>query len=267
MTHNETRTGYASVNGLQLYYEVHGGGEPLVLLHGGVVGIPMLQPILPELARTRQVIAVELRGHGRSAGTQGALSFDDMADDVAELLRQLSIEQADVMGYSLGSEVAQRIVIRHPALVRRLVLVSAACKHTGWYPEVLVGFEQLGPAAAEPMKQSPLSQVFPDLDWAVLFTRLHDLMTRDYDWTGDIAKITSPTLLVFADADAVTLTHIAEFFGLLGGGQRDAGLDGTARTKHQLAILPGTSHYDIIASPALAATVVPFLEASSAPGA
>jgi pimeloyl-ACP methyl ester carboxylesterase len=261
MDDNAPQTGHAAVNGIEMYYEIHGEGEPLLLLHGGVVGIPMLAPVLPLLSQTRKVIAAELRGHGRSSDDDGPFSHEVMADDVAGLLGRLGIEQADVMGYSLGGEVALQLVIRHPELVRKLVVIAASMKHDGFYPEVLADFERMGPDTAEPMKQSPLSQLFPNVDWGVLFAKLGAMLRQDYDWSRDVAAISAPTLLIFADADAIRPEHIVEFFELLGGGQRDAGLDGSLRPKNQLAILPGQTHYDIIASPTLAAVVTPFLDA------
>ncbi len=257
----EHQTGYAEVNGVKLYYEIHGHGDPLVLLHGGIVGIPMLASILPELARDRQVIAVELRGHGRSAGVDAELSVEAMADDVAAVMGHLGIERADAMGYSLGGNVIQQFVIRHPERVKRLIIVSAACRRDAWYPEILEAFEHMGPEAGEMMKQSPLAQVFPDLDWNVLFGKMGRLQRQDFDWTSDMAAVKSTTLLVFADADSIKTSHAAEFYQLLGGGQRDAGLDGSLRPKNQLAILPGQTHYDIIASPTLVRLVTTFLDA------
>jgi pimeloyl-ACP methyl ester carboxylesterase len=253
------KSGYAPVDGLKLYYEIRGRGQPLILLHGGVVGITMFGPNLDALAEKRQVIAVELQGHGHTADIDRPLSYEAMADDVAALMKYLGIEQADVMGYSLGGGVALQTAIRHPGLVRKLVVVSAPCKRDGFYAEVLAAMAQLGPAAAEGMKKSPLAQMYPNVNWAVLFTKLRDLLTKDYDWSKEVAVIKSPTMLVFADADAIRTTHIVEFYGLLGGGQRDAGLDGSQRPVAQLAVLPGLTHYGIGASPALAAAVTPFL--------
>ena len=261
MEQSAPRSGYADVNGLKLYYEIHGSGEPLILLHGGVAGIPMLGPILPALAQSRQVIAVELQAHGRTADIQRPLTFEAMADDVAALLPQLGLAQADVMGYSLGGGVALQLAIRHPAAMRKLVVVSAPARHDGWYPEVLADFARMGPTTAEQMKQSPLSQMFPHVDWEVLFTKLGALLRQDYDWSHDVAAIKAPTLIAFADADSIRPAHIVEFFELRGGGQRDAGLDGSGRPINQLAILPGLTHYDIIASAALPAVVLPFLDA------
>jgi pimeloyl-ACP methyl ester carboxylesterase len=261
MEQSAPQSGYADVNGLKLYYEIHGSGEPLILLHGGVVGIPMLGPILSELSQSRKVIAVELQAHGRTADIDRPLTFEAMADDVAAVVEQLGITKTDVMGYSLGGGVALQLAIRHPEAVRRLIVVSASVKREAWYPEVLADFAQMGPATAGPMKQSPLSQIFPNLDWEILFTKLGVLLRQDYDWSKDVAAITAPTLIVFADADSIRPEHIVEFFELLGGGQRDAGLDGAGRPANQLAILPGLTHYNIISSPALAAVVTPFLDA------
>ena len=259
------KSGYAPVNGVKLYYEIRGSGEPLILLHGGVVGITMFGPNLEALAEKRQVIAVELQGHGHTADIDRPLSYEAMADDIAALMKSLGIKQADVMGYSLGGGVALQTAIRHPGLVSKLVVVSAPCKRNGFYPEVLAAMAQMGPAAAEGMKKSPLAQMYPNVNWAVLFTKLRDLLTKDYDWSKEVAAIKSPTMLVFADADAIRTTHMAEFYGLLGGGQRDAGLDGSQRPVARLAILPGLTHYSIGAAPALVLAVTPFLDAPAGP--
>jgi pimeloyl-ACP methyl ester carboxylesterase len=255
------KTGYAPVNGLKLYYEIHGSGAPLILLHGGVGGIGMFGPNLASLATQRQVIAVELQGHGRTADIDRPLSYEAMADDIGALITHLGIAPSDVMGYSLGGGVALQAAIRHGPSVRKLVAVSQPFRRDGWYPEVLAGMAQMGPAAVESMKQSPLSQLYPNVDWARLFGKLVVLLKQDYDWSRQVAAIKAPTMLVFADADAVRPAHIVEFFGLLGGGQRDAGLDGSGRPTAQLAIMPGLTHYNIGSSPPLATAVMPFLDA------
>jgi pimeloyl-ACP methyl ester carboxylesterase len=261
-----TGSGYAPVNGLKLYYEIRGSGEPLILLHGGVVGITMFGPNLAALSEKRKVIAVELQGHGHTADIDRPLSYEAMADDIAALLKYLGIEKADLVGYSLGGGVAVQTAIRHPESVHKLVVVSHPFKRDGWYPEVLAAMAQMGPAAAAGMKQSPLSQLYPNVNWAGLFTKLGDLLKRDYDWSQEVAAIKAPTLLVFADADAVRTSHMVEFFGLLGGGNKDAGLDGSRRPVTRLAILPGLTHYNIGSAPALATAVTPFLDAPM-PGA
>ena len=252
---------YAFVKSLKMYYEIHGTGEPLVLLHGGVGASEMFGPLLPVLAERRQVIAVHLQAHGRTADIDRPLRFELMAEDIAALVKQLGIERADVVGYSLGGGVALRTAIQHPEVVRRLVLISTPFKHDGWYPEVQAAFAQMGPQFAEGMKQSPLSQLYPSVDWRVTFTKLHDLLTRDYDWSKDVAALKAPTMIVFADADAVRAAHPIEFFRLLGGGQKDAGLDGSGRPTAQLAILPGFTHYNVLSSPALLTVIPPFLDA------
>jgi pimeloyl-ACP methyl ester carboxylesterase len=258
---------YADVNGLSLYYEEHGAGQPLVLLHGGFAAAEMFGAIIPALAAGRKVIAADLQGHGHTADIDRPLRFESMADDVAALIEHLGLARADVMGYSFGGAVAMRTAVQHPAAVRRLVVVSEPCKLDGWYPENIAAMRQMGPELAEPMKQSPIYESYARsaprvADWPVLVAKVGELLGQDYDWSAEIAAITAPTMLVFGDADAVRPAHMMEFFGLLGGGQRDAGLDGSARPAARLAILPGVTHYDIWASPALAAAVVPFLDAA-----
>lgn len=157
---NENSGKHAAVNGLDLYYEIHGEGEPLILLHGGVGAIEMFGEVLPLLAEGRRVIAVDLQAHGRTVDIDRPMTFEAMADDVAALIEHLGLGEADVMGYSLGGGVALRTAIQHPEVVRKLVLVSTPFKRDGWYPEVLAGMEQMGPEAAEPMKQTPMYQLY-----------------------------------------------------------------------------------------------------------
>ena len=257
------KTGYAPVNGLELYHEIRGSGDPLVLLHGGVVGMTMFDSILPELASGRQVISVDLQGHGRTADVDRPLSFESMADDIAALIKHLGFENADVMGLSLGGGVALQVAFRHPRSVRKLVVVSEPCQREGWYPEVRADFDRMDPAAGEFMTQSPLAQLYPHVNWGLLFGKLGDLLRKDYDWSKQVGAIKAPTMIVFADADAIRPEHIVEFFGLLGGGKRDAGLDGSGRPEANLAILPGLTHYTISGAPALAMVANQFLDASS----
>ncbi|MGA9100171.1 MAG: alpha/beta fold hydrolase [Methanotrichaceae archaeon] len=234
---------------------------PLILLHGGVGASEMFGPLLPALAGNRQVIAVHLQAHGRTADINRPLSFELMAGDIAALVKHLGIEKADLMGYSLGGGVALQTAIRHSDVVRKLVLVSTPVKRNGWYPEVLEGMAQMGPEAAKGMKQSPLNLLYPDANWAALFTKIGDLLKKDYDWSKDVASIKSPIMISFADADAVRTAHVMEFFGLLGGGHRDAGLDGSGRPTAWLAILPGMTHYDVLTFPGLDDLVTRFLDA------
>ncbi|SCL17546.1 alpha/beta hydrolase fold [Micromonospora pallida] len=255
---------YADVNGVHLYHESHGAGAPLVLLHGGVGSGEMFAPILPALTAHRRVITVDLQAHGRTPDVDRPLRHETLADDVAALVRHLGLTGVEVLGYSLGGAVALRTAIQYPGLVRRLVCVSTPCRRDGWYPEVLAGMATMGEETAAGAHSAPAyahyARVAPEpRDWPVLWTKLGDLLRRDYDWSAEVAALTVPTLLVFADADSVRATHMVEFFGLLGGGHRDAGWDGTDRPAARLAVLPGLTHYDIVDSPALAAAVVPFL--------
>lgn len=257
---------YADVNGLLLHYEDHGAGEPLILLHGGFGAAGLLGPILPALAAGRRVIAVDLQGHGRTPDIDRPLRPELLADDIAALIRHLGLEQADLMGYSLGGAVALRTAIQHPTLIRRLVLVSVPYARSGNHPEVVAAMDHQHPGLAELMKPSPnyqhYAQVAPQPDrWPTLVTKTGEHLAQDYDWSTDLSALTATTMLVFADADSVRPGHIVEFYGLLGGGQRDAGVDGSGRGTAQLAILPGTTHYDILLSPPLAPVVAQFLDA------
>jgi pimeloyl-ACP methyl ester carboxylesterase len=248
-----------------MYYEIHGSGEPLVLIHGGVVGITMFGPNVEALAKGRQVIAVELQGHGHTADIDRPMSCEAMADDIAALIQYLGLQKADVMGYSLGGYVALQTVIRHPQSVRKLVVASAGFRRSGMYPEVLAAFDKMNASSGAQMSQSPLSKMYPNVNWQVLFGKLGEMLRKDYDWSDGVKAIRSPTMLVFADADAVRLQHIVEFYSLLGGGQRDAGLDGSLRSVNELAILPGLTHYNLSAAPVLVETVTPFLDAAMPP--
>ena len=252
----EMTGGYVPVNGLKLYYEIHGAGRPLVLLHGGVGASEMFAPLLPELAEQRQVVMLHLQGHGRTLDSDRPLRFESMADDVVAALQQLHLADADLLGYSLGGGVALQTAIRHPDGVRRLVLVSAPFKQQGFHAAVLADMARLGPDDARFMGQSPLSQLYPAANWPVLFGKLGELLRQPYDWSQEAAALKPPVMLVCADADSVRPAHALEFFSLLGGGRQDSGLDGSAR----LAILPGRSHHNILFSPGLARMISSFLD-------
>jgi len=258
-----SRSGYAPANGLNLYYEVYGSGDPLVLLHGGLGSIEMVAPVLPGLAKRRQVIAFDLQGHGRTADVDRPLRFQGMADDLSTAIDHLGLGLVDVMGYSLGAGVALQLALRHAAQVRRLALISFPFRKWGWYPEVNVGMSRLGPTTAAALAGSHLHRVYEDIaprpeNWASLHDKLHDLLMQDYDWSDQITAISTPTLLVAGDADSMSPLHMAEFFQLLGGGQRDAGWDGSGMSSARLAILPGATHYNIISQPMLAEVVEAF---------
>jgi pimeloyl-ACP methyl ester carboxylesterase len=226
----------------------------------------MFGEVLPLLAEGRQVIAADLQAHGRTADIDRPLSFEAMADDIGALFEHLGFEKADVMGYSLGGGVALQTAIWHPEVVHKLMLVSIPFRRDGWYPEVLAGMEQMGPEVAEPMKQTPMYQLYADIapkpqDWPVLLTKLGQPLGQDYDWSEDVEAIEAPTMIIVGDADSVRTAHAVRFFELLGGGKADAGWDGSGMSDARLAVLPATTHYDIFSSPVLASTVTPFLDA------
>ena len=256
---------YADVNGINLYYEIHGTGRPLVLLHGGLGAIEMFGPNLAALAKNHQVIGVDLQGHGRTADIDRPLSVLFMADDIAALIKHLGLQRADVMGYSLGGGVALLTAIRHPEVVDKLVVVSTPFRRNGFYPDILVQQGQVTAAAAEGMKQTPMYQMYASLaprpqDWARLLGKIGDAMKVDFDYTEQIKGIKATTLIVAGDADIFPPAHAVEMFALLGGGQRDAGWDGSGRPKSRLAILPGLTHYTMFNSPAVVAVAIPFLD-------
>jgi pimeloyl-ACP methyl ester carboxylesterase len=256
---------YADVNGINLYYEIHGSGKPLVLLHGGLGAIEMFGPNLPALAKGRQVIAVDLQGHGRTADIDRPLSIPLMADDIAALITHLGLQRADIMGYSLGGGVALQTAIRHPEVVDRLVVVSTPFRRNGFYPDILAQQGQVTAAAAEAMKQTPMYQMYVALaprpqDWGRLLGKIGEAMKEDFDLSAQIKGIKATTLVVAGDADIFPPAHAVEMFGLLGGGQRDGGWDGSGRPKSRLAILPGLTHYTIGNAAALAATAIAFLD-------
>ncbi len=261
-----TQGKYVKIKDLNMYYEIHGEGRPLILLHGGFGVIGMFEQNLPALAANRQVVGVELQGHGHTADIDRPLSFEQMADDVAALIKHLGIEKADLLGYSLGGGAALQTAIRHPAVVRKLVVVSAPCKSNGWYPEVLAGMRSMTAEMGKTWIGSPMQQAYasvapkPD-DWPQLVGKMGELLGHDYDWSEAVSALTSPVMIVIGDADSVRTAHAVAFFELLGGGQRDANWDGSGMSNARLAILPAATHYDIFSSPALAATIIPFLDA------
>lgn len=253
-----TSTDRVAVNGVELYYEVHGEGSPLVMLHGGVNPSDMFGAPLAEMAKTHKVIAIHLRGHGLSTDGDEPWSYELMADDVAALLGELGIDKIDVMGWSLGGGVSYQLAIRHPELVAKLIVISMNVRSDGNFPEVEAAFDAMPGMAADYAKgigQSPLAKLYPDVDWESMFRKTGEMNQGGYDWSDDIAGITSPTLLIFSDADMMHPEHMIEIYKLLGGGTGDAGVDGSTRpTPNQLAIIPGTTHYDLMLKATQSAT-------------
>jgi pimeloyl-ACP methyl ester carboxylesterase len=260
---------YATSNGIDFYYEEYSAGAPLVLLHGGIGSSEMFAPVLPALAAERRVVVVDLQGHGRTGDVGRPLDVGAMADDVAGLIEQVGDDgKADVLGYSLGGKVALRLALQHPERADNLILVSIAVKRSGHHPEVIAAMDGMTPGIAEMLKPSPPGQFYaqhapnPE-NWGTLIAKTSDALKHDYDWSDEVGGLQARTQLIFADADSVRPDHIVEFYGLLGGGLRDAGWDGSAQPSNRLAILPGHTHYDILTSPLLAPAVNGFLQSSS----
>jgi pimeloyl-ACP methyl ester carboxylesterase len=258
------KTGRQPVNGVDYYYEIHGEGEPLLLLHGGLGSIDMFGPVLPLLAKGRQVIGVDLQGHGRTALGERPLSMEALGDDMAALVKALGYGQLDVMGYSFGGGVALRMAVQHPQAVRRLVLASIGYARDAFYPELLAQQAHVGAAMAEAMKPTPMyrsyAAVAPKVeDFPRLLDAMGALMTTPYDYEADVKTLKMPVMLVYGDGDMFRPEHIVKFYQLLGGGLKDAGWTREAMPQNRLAILPDLTHYELFSAPVLAQTVLPFL--------
>ena len=258
---------YAQVNGINLYFETHGSGRPLILLHGGLGSGEMFGPILPALAGRHQVIAPDLQGHGRTADIDRPIDIRFMADDIAALIDHLGLDRPDVVGYSLGGGVALQTAVRYPAKVGRLVAASAHIWRDAIYPEMLAQQGQVNAAAAEFMKDTPMYELYQRVaprpeDFPRLLDKMGEGMAKDFDFTEEVRGLQVPTLIVAADADMAPPSHYAEVFGLLDGGLRDGGWMGEGRPRggHALAILPGLTHYSLFSSPLFAAVTLAFLD-------
>jgi pimeloyl-ACP methyl ester carboxylesterase len=264
MTDTTAGAGYAPVNGLNMYYEIHGAGQPLVLIHGAFSAIgTSFGRILPGLAENRQVIAVELQGHGRTADIDRPLSVPQLADDMVALIRHLGLERVDLLGYSLGAAVALQVVIRHPEVVRKLVLISVTYTMEGIHPGLMEGLGEMKP---EMMHGSPWHEEYMRLapnpqDFARLFAKKTQMDRELQDVpAAAIEAIAAPTLLIIGDSDLPRPEDAVEMFRLLGGGvfgDTPAGLPNS-----QLAVLPGASHVTVMdRADLLLAIIPPFLDA------
>jgi pimeloyl-ACP methyl ester carboxylesterase len=265
---------YADVNGLHMYYEIHGAGTPLVLLHGGLMSGEAFGPVLPMLAASYRVIVPDLQGHGRTADIDRPLDVRTMADDIAALIRHLGLERVALVGYSLGGGVAFWTAVKHPDLVDRLVTVSANIRRSAIYPEILAQQGQMGSAAVPFLVETPMYQLYQRVaprpeDFGPLLDKIGLAMAKDFDFSDEVQRLGMTTLIVCADADMAPPSHYVEVFGLLDGGKRDGGWmnEGRPAGGHALAILPGLTHYSISTSLLLAEVVLAFLgEASAAAG-
>ncbi len=259
------RTGYAEIGPLSMYHEIEGEGPPLALLHGAYMTADMMAGLRAGLTGSRQVITPEQQGHGRTADADRPITYEQMADDTAGLLRHLGAVPADVVGFSMGAGIALQLAIRHPDVVRRLVVISASFTHDGMQPEAIAMFPTITPElfAGSPMEQA-YRELAPDPgDFPVLVRKLVALDSTPFAWPADdIRAIPAPTLIVVGDADVVRLEHAVEMFRLRGGGAMG---DMAELPASRLAVLPGTSHFVppgsgvLDRTPLLLEMVVPFL--------
>jgi pimeloyl-ACP methyl ester carboxylesterase len=257
---------YADVNGLHMYYETHGRRQPIILLHGGLGSGEMFGPVIGLLAADHQVIVPDLQGHGRTADIDRPIDVKLMADDIAALIDHLGLDQPDVVGFSLGGGVAFFTAVKYPDKVGKLVVASANIRRDAIPAEMLAQQGQVGAAAAEFMKDTPMYQTYQRLaprpeDFGTLLDKIGASMAKDFDYSEEMRGLQVPTMIVCADADMAPPSHYVEAFKLLDGGLRDGGWMGEGRPKggHALAVLPGLTHYNLGASPLFATVTLDFL--------
>jgi pimeloyl-ACP methyl ester carboxylesterase len=249
-----------AVNGMQMYYEVSGAGEPLVVLHGAYMNIPTMGAIVPMLAKTHKVYAVELQGHGRTTDIARPITYPNLADDVAAFMDSVGLAKADIFGYSMGSVTGLQLAFRHPAKVNKLVMASGAYDAEGWQPEFKAMIPSMTPdmltntpLPAEYRKLAPNPNGFPELA-----RKLIALEKEPMAWEAEVKALKTPVLIITGDADVATLEHSVKLFRLLGGGT--FGDMGKPLPASRLAVLPATSHTSVITQPELLqALIEPFL--------
>jgi pimeloyl-ACP methyl ester carboxylesterase len=256
-----------TVNGMRMYYEVSGEGDPVVVLHGAYMNIPSMGAIIPELAKTRRVYAIEFQGHGRTTDIDRRITYQNLADDVATFMDSVGLANADIFGYSMGGQAALQLAIRHPEKVKKLIAASVAYDLRGWQPvytaaiptmtvEMITGL----PFAADYRKLAANPDGFPEL-----VRKLIALEKEPMAWEEDIKKIKAPVLVISGDADVMTLEHSVALFHLVGGGVM--GDMGKPLSTSRLAILPATSHTAVIGQTALLiALIEPFLKGTTPKG-
>ena len=254
------------VNGMRMYYEVSGSGAPLIVLHGAYMNIPSMGRIIPMLARTHRVYAVELQGHGRTTDIDRPITYPNLADDVAAFMDAVGLRRADVFGYSMGAATGLQLAIRHPAKVDRLVVASGAYDARGWQP----AFTAMLPQMTVDMLPAALEQEYRKLaanpaGFRELARKLIALEHEPMAWEADVKALKTPVLVIAGDADVATLEHTVALFRLLGGG--DMGDMGKPLATSRLAILPATSHTAVITqAELLQALIEPFLRGETPKG-
>ncbi|MEP7361262.1 MAG: alpha/beta hydrolase [Chloroflexota bacterium] len=258
---------YANVNGINLYYERHGSGRPMILLHGGLGSGEMFGPILPQLSDHHEIILPDLQGHGRTADIDRPIDHRLMADDIAALIDHLGLDKPDLVGYSLGGGVAFFTALKYPDKVSKLVLISTNVTRNAIPAEMLALQAQVSGAAVEFMKDTPMYQNYVRVaprpeDFGKLLDKIGAMMAPDFDYSEELRSLKVPTMIVAADADMAPPSHYVEVFKLLDGGLRDGGWMGEGRPKggHALAILPRLTHYNMAESPVVATAILDFLD-------
>ncbi len=259
---------YGDVNGLHLYYEIHGEGRPLILLHGGLGAGEMFWPVIPAFtAAGHQVIAPDLQGHGHTADIDRPIDIRLMADDIAALIRHLGLEQPDILGYSVGGGVALFTAVKHPELVAKLIVLSAHVPRDAIDPAMYAQQAQVNAAAVPFMKETPMYQLYMKVaprreDFGRLLDKIGASMAVEFDFADEVRGLEVPTMFAAGDADMAPPSHYVEVFKLLDGGLRDGGWMGEGGPKggHALAIIPNTTHYNVYASPVLVAAALDFLD-------
>jgi pimeloyl-ACP methyl ester carboxylesterase len=261
---------YVPANGVNYWVETWGEGDPLLLLHGGLLTTEFFGPVLPKLAEHRKVIGVHLHGHGRTELGDRKIRLEDIGRDLGVILQQLGVNPIDVMGFSFGAGAAFQLAVQYPEMVRRLVLVSMPYSQDGFFAEMLPQQAMLGAGMADMMKQTPMYRAYTSVapkpeNFPKLLDAMGEYMRQPYDWTDRMNKLTMPVMLVYGDSDMMRPEHIVSFYHLLGGGLRDAGWMREHMSKNRLAILPNLTHYEIGESPLLVETVLPFLNGNTGP--
>lgn len=255
------------VNGMQMYYETSGEGDPLIVLHGAYMNIETMGEIIPALARSRKVIAVEMQGHGRTTDIDRPITYPNLADDIASFMEAIGIEKADVFGYSMGAAVGLQMAIHHPEKVDRAALVSVAYDFDGWHPDYRAFVPQIVP---EMFVGTTMEDAYRELaadpkGFPTLVDKLIALEHEPMAWEADVAKLKTPILIIQGDADIVDHEHTLSMFRLLGGGVM--GDQGKPLPESRLAILPATSHTAIMGQTELLRSLIePFLDGKTPRG-
>jgi pimeloyl-ACP methyl ester carboxylesterase len=256
-----------TINGMQMYYEVSGQGDPLIVLHGAYMNIPTMGAIIPELAATHRVYALEFQGHGRTTDIDRPITYPNLADDVAAFMDAVGLPKADVFGYSVGAIVGLQLAIRHPAKVNKLAAASVAYDLEGWQPEFKAVIPQL---SVQMMLETPFAKDYAKLaanpeGFSELARKLIALEKEPMAWEDDVRALKLPVLIITSDADVATLEHSVSMFRLLGGGVM--GDMGKPLPSARLAVMPATSHTAIITQPHLLhAFIEPFLKGEEPKG-